>query len=43
MSAEKAQMAVLITMTKPTAKMTEAAHHTGSYKWPVDGRDYPKV
>jgi DNA modification methylase len=42
-SAEKAQMGVLITMTRPTPKMTEAAHHTGSYTWPVDGRDYPKL
>jgi hypothetical protein len=40
---EKADMGVLITMTRPTAKMIEAAHHSGSYKWPVDGRDYPKV
>jgi SAM-dependent methyltransferase len=41
--AEKANMGVLITLTKATAKMTEAAHHTGSYEWPVDGRSYPKV
>lgn len=41
--AEKADMGVLITMGPPTAKMVEAAHHTGSYVWPVDGRTYPKV
>lgn len=43
LSAEKAEMGVLITMVDPTPKMVEAAHHTGSYTWPVDGRDYPKV
>jgi hypothetical protein len=42
-SAEKADMGVLILMSKPTAKMSEAAHHSGSYTWPIDGRSYPKV
>ncbi len=42
-NAEKADMGVLITMSPPTSKMVEAAQHTGSYRWPVDGRDYPKV
>lgn len=42
-NAEKAEMGVLITMAKPTAKMVEAANHTGSYVWPVDGQSYPRI
>jgi hypothetical protein len=40
---EKGEMGVLIMLAEPTAKMVEAAQHTGSYVWPVDGRAYPKI
>jgi DNA modification methylase len=40
---EHADMGVLITLADPTPKMIEAANHSGSYIWPVDGRSYPLI
>lgn len=42
-SANKAEMGVLITLEKPTKGMVEAANHSGNYVWPLDNRAYPKV
>lgn len=40
---QKAQMGVLITMQTPTRGMVEAANHSGSYTWPVNGQSFPRV
>ncbi len=40
---QKAEMGVLITMVPPTTGMIEAANHSGSYVWPVNGRSFPRV
>ncbi len=40
---QKAEMGVLILMVPPTPGMTEAANHSGSYVWPVNGQSFPKV
>ncbi len=40
---QKAEMGVLITMVPPTPGMVEAANHSGSYTWPVNGRAFPRV
>lgn len=40
---QKAQMGVLITMADPTPGMTDAANHGGTYFWPVNERQFPRV
>lgn len=40
---QKAEMGVLILMQRPTPGMTEAASHSGSYTWAVNGQSFPKV
>ncbi|MET8177447.1 DNA methyltransferase [Streptomyces sp. NPDC005336] len=40
---QKAQMGVLITMTKPSAGVLDAANHGGTYKWPLNNQIYPRV
>jgi DNA modification methylase len=40
---EKAEMGVLITLTKPTKGMIDAANHAGGYEWPINGQSYPKI
>lgn len=40
---QKAEMGVLITMVPPTVGMIEAANHSGTYVWPVNGAKFPKV
>lgn len=40
---QKAQMGVLITMTKPTADMRAEANRSGTYEHPLTGTTYPKV
>ena len=40
---QKAEMGVLITMGSPTPGMVEAANHSGSYTWPVNGQSFPRV
>lgn len=40
---QKAEMGLLITMSKPTSGMVEAADHSGSYVWPINGQPFPKV
>lgn len=38
-----AEMGLLITMQPPTTGMIDAANHSGSYTWPVNGVTFPKV
>jgi len=40
---QKAEMGVLITMVPATPGMIEAANHSGSYTWPVNGQSFPRV
>jgi len=40
---QKAEMGVLILMVPPTPGMVEAANHSGSYTWPVNGQSFPRV
>ena len=40
---QKAEMGVLVTMVPPTPGMVEAANHSGTYTWPVNGQIFPKV
>lgn len=40
---QKAEMGVLITMVPPTPGMLEAANHSGTYVWLVNGAKFPKV
>jgi DNA modification methylase len=40
---QKAQMGVLITMTKPTPGVIDAANHGGTYTWTINGQSYPRV
>ena len=40
---QKAEMGLLITMVPPTLGMVEAANHSGSYSWPVNGQSFPSV
>lgn len=40
---QKAEMGVLITMVPPTPGMVEAADHSGTYTWRVNGQTFPKV
>ncbi len=40
---QKAEMGVLILMSPPTAGMIEAAQHSGTYTWQVNGQKFPKV
>lgn len=41
--AQRAEMGVLITMQPPTPGMIEAAEHSGTYVWPVNGATFPVV
>lgn len=40
---QKAQLGVLITMEEPTRGMVDAANHGGTYKWPMNGRVFPRI
>lgn len=40
---ESADLGVYVCLKTPTKGMIEAANHSGSYSWPVDGRSYPRV
>ena len=40
---ENADLGVYVCLKTPTKGMIEAANHSGSYSWPVDGRSYPRV
>lgn len=40
---QKAEMGVLVTLTKPTPGMRDAADHGGTYTWPVNGQQFPKI
>ncbi|HXH58428.1 DNA methyltransferase [Iamia sp.] len=40
---ERADMGLFLCMTPPTAGMIEVARRSGDYRWPVDGRTFPKV
>ncbi len=40
---QRAEMGLMITMTQPTARMLEAANHSGIYTTAANGRTYPKV
>lgn len=40
---QRAEMGLLICMARPTAGMTDAANHSGTYQHPVSGQKYPKV
>jgi DNA modification methylase len=40
---QKAEMGLLILMQPPTPGMIEAANHSGSYVWPVNGQSFPRV
>jgi hypothetical protein len=40
---QKADMGVLITITKPTPGMKDAADHAGSYTWPANAQQFPKI
>lgn len=42
-TANGAEMGLLITITKPTKGMRDAAQHTGSYTYELSGHTYPKV
>ena len=40
---QKAQMGILITMAAPTKGIIDAADHGGTYTWPVNGQEFPRV
>jgi hypothetical protein len=40
---QKAEMGVLVTLTKPTPGMKDAANHAGTYTWPVNAQQFPKI
>ncbi len=40
---QKAEMGLLITMVPATPGVVEAASHSGTYVWPVNGAKFPKV
>lgn len=40
---QKAEMGVLVTLAAPTRGMKDAANHAGTYKWPVNGQDFPRI
>jgi hypothetical protein len=40
---QKAEMGVLVTITKPTPGMKDAADHAGTYNWPVNAQKFPKI
>ena len=40
---QKAEMGVLITLLEPSRGIIDAAHHGGTYTWPVSGQAYPLV
>jgi len=40
---QKAEMGVLVTLTKPTRGMIDAADHAGTYLWPVNSQRFPKI
>lgn len=41
--ARRAEMGVFVCLASPTPGMIDAAKHSGSYQWPVNGQWYPKV
>ena len=40
---QKAEMGVLVSLAEPTRGMRDAANHAGTYKWPFNGQEFPKV
>ena len=40
---EKAEMGLLITMAEPTRGIKDAAEHSGTYTWPINGANFPRV
>jgi DNA modification methylase len=40
---QNAEMGLLITITKPTPGMRDAADHAGTYTWPVNSQKFPKI
>lgn len=40
---QNAEMGVLVTITKPTPGMNDAADHASTYTWPVNGENFPKI
>lgn len=40
---QRAELGVLVTMNEPTARMTEAANHSGRWNHPANGQPFPKV
>jgi hypothetical protein len=43
MQTQNAEMGLLITITKATPGMKDAADHAGAYTWPVNDQKFPKV
>ncbi len=43
LTAEDAQLGVLILMREPTPGMTRAADAAGTYSWPMTGQPFPKI
>lgn len=41
-TAQKAQMGVLIMRVEPSPGVRDAANHAGTYTWPLNGQTYPK-
>lgn len=40
---QKAEMGVLVTITKATPGMKDAADHAGTYTWPFNGQEFSKI
>jgi hypothetical protein len=40
---QQADMGILITIAEPTAGVKDAANHGGTYTWPVNARQFPKI
>jgi DNA modification methylase len=40
---QKAQMGVLITLEPPTPGMVDAVNHGGTYRWPINGKVFPRL
>jgi hypothetical protein len=42
-NSEAAEMGVLILLTQPTRGVLDAAHRAGIYKWPMNGKAFPRI
>lgn len=40
---QKAGMGVLVTISKPTPGMKDAGDHAGTYTWPFNDQQFPKI